>query len=172
MNNQYNFYNLEASFKHFLLAGNKKPISIKNYLSDLRHFLGWLTFYLKSKKNNVVLNSLQDFIKVLKQVRYDTIREYKTYLTENSIPYRTVNRRLSTVRRFCGFCISQGWISENPAKQLQNANLKNQNQISKLKTEALVKHFQEDLSKEEIIDPSVIPNYINDIKEFLEFISF
>ena len=41
MDKQYNFYNFEASFKKFLLAENVSPITLKNYLSDLRHFLGW-----------------------------------------------------------------------------------------------------------------------------------
>src|SRR3989344_9210507 len=38
----YNLSNLEPKFKNFLLAENISVISIRNYLSDVRHFFGWL----------------------------------------------------------------------------------------------------------------------------------
>jgi hypothetical protein len=57
MENRYNFYNLEASFKNFLLAGNKLPVTIKNYLSDLRHFLGWFIFKCKAQGAKFKVNS-------------------------------------------------------------------------------------------------------------------
>lgn len=54
----YNEYNLEAtllnqaisSFKKFLAAEKISPGSSRSYLSDVRHFLGWLTFFLESNK--------------------------------------------------------------------------------------------------------------------------
>lgn len=42
MTKTYNLYNLEAPFKEYLVAGNQKDVSIKNYLSDFRHFAGWV----------------------------------------------------------------------------------------------------------------------------------
>ena len=50
---QYNFYNLEASFIRFLNSGNRdlSKVTIKNYISDLRHFFGWFIFRLKASQD-------------------------------------------------------------------------------------------------------------------------
>ncbi len=136
----YNFYNLEALFKEYLLAGNKKPISVKNYLSDFRHFTGWITFYLQSNQ----LANDKEFISFLTE---KNIQEYKNYLAENKIPNKTINRRLSTVRTFCSFCISQGWIKENPGKKIIN-----------MQDDVLLR-FQK--------DTNAVISSLNDIQEFM-----
>ena len=104
----YNLYNLEAPFKKYLDAGNQKAVSIKNYLSDFRHFAGW------------VMSTGEETSPLQGSINTKTISEYKSYLESNNIPHKTVNRRLSTLRKFCSFCISQGWMKENPAKQIAN----------------------------------------------------
>jgi len=166
MTNQYNFYNIEASFKQYLLAGNKK-VTVKNYLSDFRHFLGW--FILKNKLNS-------DLPDITSLINIRLINEYKSYLIENKIPVKTINRRLSTIRKFCSFCISQGWMKENPGKQVQNIRqaqdsefIEGQNQNLKLKTENLLNQFEKDLIKEKT-DRSIINSCLNDVQEFLQII--
>ena len=115
MSETYNLYNLEAPFEEYLVAGNQKAVSIKNYLSDVRHFFGWLILYFKSNKIQIESEAtITQFITV------KVISEYRSYLSENNIPHKTINRRLSTIRKFCSFCISQGWMKENPAKQILN----------------------------------------------------
>ncbi|KKQ24141.1 MAG: Collagen triple helix repeat-containing protein, partial [Candidatus Roizmanbacteria bacterium GW2011_GWC1_37_12] len=116
MEKGYNLYNLEPQFKKFLTAGNVSPITLKNYLSDFRHFAGWLDFYIKANPNvgSIHESTLQDFI------NEKMISEYRSYLVENNLPHKSINRRLSTLRKFCSFCISQGWIKENPAKKISN----------------------------------------------------
>src|SRR3989339_906542 len=109
MSDTYNLYNLEAPFKQYLTAGNQKAISIKNYLSDFRHFAGWLM-----SKGGHGGPPLQE------PITLNDISEYKSYLESNNIPHKTINRRLSTLRKFCSFCISQGWMKENPAKRISN----------------------------------------------------
>lgn len=111
MVHQYNLYNLEAPFKLFLLAGNTKPVSIKNYLSDFRHFAGWLTSR-KAESNSSNFD-----------IQIADIEGYKAYLVDSSVPLKTINRRLSTIRKFCTFCISQGWLKENVAKKVTNITL-------------------------------------------------
>jgi site-specific recombinase XerD len=120
MENQYNFYNLEALFKNFLLAGNKSPVTIKNYLSDLRHFLGWIIFKFKVQSAKCKVSAEPKNISQL--ITADLVAEYRLYLNENKIPEKTVKRRLSTLAKFCSFCISQGWIKENPIKQLRTTD--------------------------------------------------
>lgn len=197
MSNQYNLYNLEALFKQFLVAGieintertdntnftdytdytdkkerkSLKKISIKNYLSDLRHFLGWLMLYLKSKYHHLNINfnafdSLPTQIEIIKQINDNTVQEYKSYLTENKIPIKTINRRLSTLRKFFSFCISQGWLKENPAKKIENLKTKIKNKDWELQKKSILNKFQVDLLKENIPQKTV-NSFVNDIEEFL-----
>lgn len=183
MPNTYNLYNIEASFKEFLIAEIKNsriyakngeiheftrkkltPVSVKNYLSDFRHFMGWLQLYANSQKResvpcNSVLSSVsfrvEDFIAL---VTLPTIFAYKDYLISNSLPQKTINRRLSTVRKFCSFCISQGWLKENPAKAVGNIGL--------IDPISLISGFGADLKKESL-DQSVIKSFLDDVREFL-----
>jgi site-specific recombinase XerD len=157
MDKRYNFYNFEASFKKFLLAENVSPITLKNYLSDLRHFLGWLMFYWKSHFSNTAFLIDQNLIEILKQVHDDTIEKYKSYLIANNLPLKTINRRLSTLRKFFSFCISQGWLKENPAKKIQNL---------KLKIDSIISSFALSLEKENL-DQKTIKSYLEVIQEFL-----
>ena len=156
MRKQYNLYNLEPLFKKYLLTENISLISLKNYLSDIRHFFGWLISYLES--NNIKSTSSDrnsvEFITV------KTISEYKSYLITNIIPHKTINRRLSTIRKFCAFCISQGWLKENPAKQI--LNIKNQGS-----NRNILDQFKSDLEKEKL-DQLVITSYLDDIRDFLK----
>jgi len=167
MINQYNLYNLEPQFKNWLLAGKNNrshsPLTIKNYLSDLRHFLGWMIFYLKSHQLSVgTIHELS------LQLTLSVINNYKSYLVENKIPLKTINRRLSTLRKFCSFCISQGWIKENPAKKVSNINpikksrsVYQQNEVDS----DILRQFHQDLIKENF-DRSTIKSYLDDIREF------
>ena len=173
MSDTYNLYNLEAPFKEYLLAGNQKPVSVKNYMSDFRHFAGWITLYSRSqnvissvserssdrRERNASLdfsasprNDISNFMNV------KAINEYKSYLSENNIPHKTINRRLSTVRKFCSFCISQGWLKENPAKKVGNVGGVG---------DGLLDQFRSDLEKEKL-DQSVITSYLEDVRDFLK----
>jgi site-specific recombinase XerD len=155
MDKGYNFYNLEASFKKFLLAENVSPITLKNYLSDLRHFLGWMILKIKAqnKKNFEALSPLE----FLNQINESLVEEYKNYLVVNAIPAKTINRRLSTLRKFFSFCISQGWLKENPAKKIQNL---------KLKIDSIISSFALSLEKENL-DQKTIKSYLEVVQEFL-----
>lgn len=107
----YNLYNLEASFRQSLIAENYSPVSIKNYLSDLRHFFGWL--------NRPISTNLVDLLSE------EQLQNYKNYLEASFFPTKTINRRLSTIRKFCSLLIKQGLIKENPAKKLKNSSVNN-----------------------------------------------
>jgi len=158
MDKRYNFYNLEASFKKFLVAENVSPITLKNYLSDLRHFLGWTIIKLKAKNKNFLLENI-DYLDFLKKIDESIVEEYKNYLLVNAIPVKTINRRLSTIRKFFSFCINQGWLNKNPAKKVKN-------EVKSLDKERILKSFQEDLEKENL-DENTIKNYLTTIREFL-----
>lgn len=163
MANDYNFYNLEAPFRKFLDSGNRKmsSISISNYISDLRHFFGWIVLTIKNRADSPGLAS-SEFSEVLsKFLTEGTVRDYMAYLRANNIPIRTINRRLSTLRKFCTFCIEQNWIKTNPAKVINN--------VMELKQKSITKDplsdFSDYLMKHEE-DQSVAKTLIEDIREF------
>ncbi|MDO9027435.1 MAG: site-specific integrase [Candidatus Roizmanbacteria bacterium] len=159
MSDTYNLYNLEAPFKEYLSAVNHKPVSIKNYLSDIRHFFGWLILYFKS--NNVRVESETT---ITQFITPNVISEYKSYLSENNIPHKTTNRRLSTVRKFCSFCISQGWLKENPGKKIGNVRVVRD--IGEINSIRLFEQFSQDLEKQNL-NQNIINNYLEDVREFL-----
>lgn len=118
INQEYNQSNFEALFKEFLLSGIKEKNTVKNYLSDLRHFLGWLN---QRAKNDSLIN----LITVI------NLGLYKNYLVQNKIPIATINRRLSTIRQFCYFCqVHLGLLKDNPAKNLTNVSLQNKSETT------------------------------------------
>ena len=166
MQKRYNFDNLEASFKVFLTAGNKNKVTIKNYLSDIRHFLGWLTLYFRAKslsKEQLSTNNNESFI-WLSLINKQTIFDYRSYMKENRLPDKSINRRLSTVRKFCSFCISQGWLKENPAKQIENVGLMERPKI--LTQKDVLLQFEQSLLDENL-DNQTIKNYLSTAQELL-----
>lgn len=162
MEQWYNLDNLEALFKQYLLAGNNKPVSIKNYLSDFRHFVGWLIFKFKVRSSKFEVEEKP--FRIVNQITISLIEEYKSYLIENNIPTKTINRRLSTVRKFCSFCVSQGWMKENPARQISNVK-KNPSNSDLTSMSQILESFKNDLLKENLNQPTV-KSFLNDIEEF------
>lgn len=147
MDKVYNLYNVEASFRTFLTAGNKpiQPVTVKNYLSDLRHFLGWLVLRLKAKNvdtQSIDSNNLSDHLNL------EEIAQYRAYLEKNNIPEKTINRRLSTLRKFCTFCISQGWMHDNPAKQVQNIVIRHDDLGAIIQNDLILESYKENLIEE------------------------
>lgn len=152
MNKRYNLNNLEALFKDFLLSGIKKSKNtIKNYLSDLRHFLGW--FQKMTKDNNTFFLYESD------------IEEYKKYLFDSEFPIKTVNRRLSTIRKFCFFCVRRGILRHDPSITLKNISPQKilHNKIDDMVS--IMDTFRNDLISEGLPN-QVIKNHLKDMNEF------
>lgn len=149
--------NLEKKFGLYLKSKGVSPVTQKNYLSDLRHFLSWLLLVLKSKKISTDERSLSSLCSFIDE---ELVSRYKNFLVLNRISQKTANRRLSTLRKFCSFCVSQGWLKSNPAKKVVN--------IGKTKdpVEEIVQKFKLSL-KVEGISKVTIKNYLSDIRQFL-----
>ncbi len=165
MSDEYNFYNLEASFSSFLTAGNKtiQPVSIKNYRSDLRHFLGWLVLRLKSE--DIPYETFNSDILLTQTITIERIQQFKAYMLENKLAINTVNRRLSTARKFCSFGITQGWIKENPAKSVQNEIPSGVDEEEVLKDDLMLEQYQAD-SRQSGLDHSEAENELTVIRSY------
>ena len=119
----YNLYNSEADFQLYLSAVKKlSHVSIKNYTSDFRFFAGWY--------HSVHTENFDSPRELLNSLVSDDIDMYASYMRQSNIPEKTIRRRLSSLRSFFSFCISQNWIQSNPAVSTLSLNQPNQQKIS------------------------------------------
>ena len=107
---QCNLYNIEAEFKKYLSSSNFSRTSINNYLADFRHFLSWLILSLRN----------QGLIFEAKHLNSKTFSLYKKSLESENLPVKSINRRLSAIRTFIRFCMTQGWMENNPLSEINN----------------------------------------------------
>lgn len=148
---QHNWYNLEPNYRNYLSAVKKiRPISIKNYISDIKYFYGWVaTHETHSVSPTTVLTE-----KVLE--------DYKSYLVTCNIPARTVNRRLSSLRSFCEYLLSQNIIQSDPSKHIRNHTTK-----PHIEDDILGK-FEQSLVSQGISNED-FEQIRSDVREFIQF---
>ena len=163
MLNRSNLSNIEAEFKKYLLAVNGtdrthsdalQSKTITNYLSDFRHFSGWVTITFPNKD-------------IATEINESDIANYRSYLEKSLIPAATINRRLSSLRKFFTFCMTQGWITINPAKKIGNYTISTEKDVS------ISSHFNKIVNeysrflRENNYDSKVISQHISVLEEIL-----
>ncbi|MGB9911620.1 MAG: site-specific integrase [Microgenomates group bacterium] len=155
--------NLPEKFKLYLITQKSSPVTVKNYVADIKKFLDWL-----AKKTGILYQVAGASIFGL--FTKETILEYQQDLMSAKIPSSTINRYLSALRKFGDFALSQGWLQSNPADEINNVSLE------KIKTftaendqEKLLAEFQKDLEKEKV-SSLTIKNYLVDIRHFLSWL--
>lgn len=166
----YNLYNPEpksflnlSSYKKYLQNENIAPGSIRSYISDVRHFLGWLILFLKTNRISTELTSVDEQILfLLKHVNQKTLSAYRIYLSSNDTPEKTQNRRFSSLRRFGSFCVSQNWVNENPFDILRNVSQGTPYPENKYHLAEFRNHLWKNNAGK-----LTIKNYLSDIKQYL-----
>lgn len=152
MDKRYNFYNLEALFASYLTAVNENSfenekklstVSKKNYLSDFRFFSGW---YLTHND----LAPYKTDTEIVQSISESVIQNFLDYMTDSRLPIQTINRRLSSMRKFFEFAIHQNWVEINPAKKINNIRKEEEVLHTKEIREAL-NEYSENISDEKII---------------------
>lgn len=108
--NTSNVSNLLSIYRTYLNAENKNGATIRNYISDINHF--WGHSMLHSSNSPTV------------ELAFTTaaIEKYKKDLCNEQIPLSTINRRLSSLRNFCAFCVAQHWLPQNPMNDVLNVS--------------------------------------------------
>ena len=160
--NQYNSYNLELEFKMYLENKEYGSATVKNYLMDLRNFISWSkTGYENIVNWEPLKNTLDELLLT------DRLNLYFSSLRASKESIVTINRRMSSLRKFCSFCISQGWIEENYAKNVTNLN---KTSSDKGFQEALIASFQKELDSQKI-SLSSQTNYLMDVREYIHITS-
>jgi site-specific recombinase XerD len=98
---------LLARFEEHLVLSNLSPLTVVNYVADLRACLRWGADRAVSDFSLATLSS-------------DTIRAYRSHLLEEkNCATATVNRRLQAIRKFCAFAVQAGLMTSNPAEGIR-----------------------------------------------------
>jgi site-specific recombinase XerD len=143
--------NLLEPFKNYLFSQNDKPtkVTVKNYLSDINRFIYWYeATFTKSFTP--------------KDVAKETIEQYKqdSLLDASALSPRSLERHLSSLRKFFTFLKYEGLIVRSPFEQSLIGNQK-----SKIDPWR-IKDFKDYLY---IYNASrlTIKNYLIDLKQFI-----
>ena len=160
--NQYNSYNLELEFRMYLENKAYGSVTVKNYLVDLRNFLYWSKSDHESQTN---WESLKGAVEKL--LAKEQLAMYISSLRASKESIVTINRRMSSLRKFCSFCISQGWIQENYAKHMANLSKASNDKGFQ---EALIASFQKELEGQKM-SLSSQTNYCMDAREYIHITS-
>jgi len=152
---------LPEIFKNYLIIKKISPVTAKNYLVDVNHFLNWL-----AEKTGVKYQIVGKAIFGL--FTEETLKEYKKDLLVAKTPLSTLNRRLSALRKFGEFGKKQEWLKENEAERIANA-IKSDfiiSSVSKQPNEEILGKFTQHLETEKV-SSITIKNYLSDLRHFL-----
>ena len=150
---------LQNQFEKYLASLGISVKSLKNYKSDISHFLGWAV--LKAKTFGSYAEELSDLIPFLST---KMSVEYRDFMTANSMPPKTINRRLSTLRHLAKFLINSQITDFNFMDGIQN--LSDAQKKGSLSYHSIISQFSSHLEAENV-SKSTIKNYVSDVRQFL-----
>ncbi len=131
----------------------------RNYLIDIRHFLGWLASFYPE------LDSAESII-IAQKISPVVLNHYSVFLKNNYVSVATINRRLSALRKLSDFFVNQGWIPNNRGKKIANIPEKKETNDAWQVLDQFAKSL-----KVEGKSSSTIRNYLSDVRGFLSFCS-
>lgn len=167
----YNSYNLEATdkdsclrlFKIFLCAEKISKGSVRSYLSDIRFFFSWLDKFFQENLNQTT--ETQSLPQLFSFISPRALEAYRSSLLDNQTPVTTINRRFSSLRKFGSFCQTKNWVQLNHFDTLRNISLSSEGCLER---DNLTREFRLHLWKNKA-SKATIKNYLNDVKQFLEW---
>jgi len=96
-----------SSFEKSLRSEGKSTLTIKSYLSDMNKFAQWFEETTGEKLEPQAITSLD-------------VHSYKSHLLrEKEYKPATVNRKLSTLSKFCRWARQEGLIKEDPTDEVR-----------------------------------------------------
>lgn len=152
---------MNIKFEKYLHSKGFSFATIKNYKSDIFHFVAWLRDDLR--KIGTVIESFEESLPFLSP---DVAQNYKLSLHSSNAPVKTINRRLSTLRQFAKFLQENSYFESDFMQGVSNVSL-----IKKPKSlhHEVVSEFESHLASQKI-SVSTIKNYLSDIKHFLNWL--
>jgi site-specific recombinase XerD len=157
--------NTLKNFLNTLQNEGKSKVSIKNYKSDVAHFLAWAILKLKSFGTYA-----ENILEVVPFINQSFFSEYKNYMVENKIKVKTINRRLSSLRSLTRYLTSADILDQDFMEGIQNLSLTKGNR-AQLKDDDIVDRFRESLIKSEKVSSNTIKNYVSDVRSFLTWLN-
>jgi integrase/recombinase XerD len=98
---------LLAQFEEYLVLTKLSPLTVVNYLADLRDLARWGVHHVNPEFSLTGLTP-------------NTIRAYRSHLLdEKQCAVSTINRHLQALRKFCGFAVRRGFMSSDPTEGVQ-----------------------------------------------------
>lgn len=162
MNNQSFSDKVSQKFIDYLAGLDVSERSIKHYKSDLSHFTAWILF--KIRAFGVGADELTQAIPFLNN---QLASEYKIFMTENKIPTKTANRRLTTLRHLSRYLIESQIIESDFMLNISNLSVREQNRETTL--HPLITEFEKHLEKEKV-SHNTTKNYISDLRQFFSWL--
>jgi len=103
------------SFKNYLYTSGSSSITIKNYLSDIKQFLLWVE----------KVTDIKDSWEIKERNIYDKlergiIEEYKNRLVRARFSPLSINRKLSSIRRYISWCYRENLITLPKKEELES----------------------------------------------------
>jgi len=95
---------------HLRNERNASPHTLRNYESDLRQFLAYLS-------------PPESAMPALSTIDHHVIREYLGSLYDQQLERSSVARKLATLRSFFRFCVREGKLKANPARLVPTPKL-------------------------------------------------
>ena len=148
-------------FKAYLANTGISKLSLKNYMSDLNNFASWLIAY--STKIGAHTDNLTEAIPFINE---ETADEYKTSLTSTTTSKLTINRRLSTLRKFGTFLVEENILDTNFATNLENISVAKRKVKMQVRSKDDLTGFEEYLATQGV-SKNTLKNYSADIRQFL-----
>lgn len=90
-----------------------RPVTVRNYLSDLRQFAAWYEETTAAGQETALPFGPAE-------ITTPTITRYRDYLQHNcGLKPATVNRTLISIKRYCAWAVAGGIISRNPGQGIK-----------------------------------------------------
>ena len=105
-NSELTFEEALPNFEHELLKSDHSSHTVKNYLSDLRHFCAWIHKIIFAVK--------------ISEIDAFTLQRYRGHLDQvEKLAASTTNRRIQSLRRFFGWALKTHLITFDPSTEVK-----------------------------------------------------
>jgi len=159
-------------FASFLIEAGLSAVSVKNYLSDIRHFLNFI--------NNIPSNTTPPTVEEVFQNLTKYVNLYTEYQRALFTPINSTNRRLASIRRFSTFLSSKFRtpegvpghnISPTPSAKLSGLPILTSPKPESTGKDAIARilsQFRTYLESEKR-SHSTVKNYLSDLNHYLHW---
>ena len=96
------------TFERWLVENDRSPLSVKNYLADIRRFGEWF----RQTSRQALAPEL---------ITPQDVRDYRDYLFKHKAASSTINRRLTSLRLYARWAKEAGLIEFDPAERVRSA---------------------------------------------------